>query len=106
TDRGQVGEDGGKARLELGIEDDGAAVRVVEEVAQLVLDVAEVDVDRHGPELERTEHRLHPWRAVVRVDRDVVARMRTELGEAVRDLVRSGLELREAQVLVADDERG
>ena len=48
-------------------------VGVVEQVAQLVLDVAVVDVDRDGPELEGGEHRLEVLGAVGQVDADVVA---------------------------------
>ena len=48
-------------------------VGVVEEVAQLLLDVAEVDVHHARPDLVDGEHRLDPLDAVRREDADVLA---------------------------------
>ena len=64
---------GPDAGRELAVVDDGLEVGVVEEVAQLVLDVAEVHVHRDGPDLVGGEHRLDPLDAVRAVDADVVA---------------------------------
>ena len=60
-------------RPELGLEDQGDEIGVVEEIAQLLDDVAIVHVDRHGAGLEAAEHRLDPLRPVERVDADVLA---------------------------------
>ena len=74
-------------RRELAVEHDRLGVGVVEEVAQLVLDVAVVHVDRHRAELERGEHALEVLDAVVEVERDVVAGADAEPGEVVREPV-------------------
>ena len=60
-------------RGELLVVDDGLEVGVVEEVAQLLLDVAEVHVHRHGPDLVGRQRGLDPLDAVGAVDADVVA---------------------------------
>ena len=67
TDRAQL-------RRELLVKHDRAGVAVGEQVPQLVLDVAVVDVDRDRAQLERGQHRLEVLDRVVEVDRDVVAR--------------------------------
>ena len=63
---GQRRADRGELRRELAVEHDRAHVGVVEQVAQLVLDVAVVDVDRHRAELERGEHALRGTRSSCR----------------------------------------
>ena len=68
-------------------------VGVVEQVAQLGLDVPVVDVDRDRPQLVRGEDRLDELEAVERVDADVVARPDAVAGEVVREPVRALLEL-------------
>ena len=51
----------------------GDQVRVVVEMAQLTLDIPEVDVDRDGADLERREHALDVLRAVEQLQADVLA---------------------------------
>ena len=63
----------GDERPVLPLVDERDDVGVVEEVAQLLLDVAEVDVHRRRADLVDREHRLDPLDAVRRVDADVVA---------------------------------
>ena len=68
-----VVDDRGHTGRELALEHDRPEVGVVEEVAQLALDVPVVDVHRHGPDLVEGGHGLDPLHAVVGVDADVVA---------------------------------
>ena len=92
-------------RAELGFEDERDEIGVVEQVAQLLDDVAVVDVDRHGARLEATEHRLDPLGAVERVDADVLAGQHADVAEVVRDAVRPLVELAVGEAAVAGDER-
>ena len=78
---------------ELGFEDQRDEVGVVEEVAQLLDDVAVVHVDRHRARLVAAEHRLDPLGAVERVDADVLARLDADVEQVVRDPVRALVEL-------------
>ena len=57
-----------------GVDDDHLGVGVVEQVRQFRLGVPVVDVDRHGPGLERGERRLEVLGAVVEVVRDLGVR--------------------------------
>jgi hypothetical protein len=61
--------------------DERPALGVVEQVDQLVLDVAVVDVERRHPGPEGAEHRLQVLVAVVEVDAEVVL-ARLVAGEA------------------------
>ena len=70
---GQLGQQFGDPGAELGLVDQGHQVGVGEQVAELVLHVAVVDVDPHRPELEHGPGRLHPLHAVERVDAHMVA---------------------------------
>ena len=90
---GQARQHRRDVRPELGLEDERDEVGVVEQVAQLVDDVAVVDVDRHGARLEAAEHRLDPLGAVERVDADVLARLDAHVAEVVREAVRALVEL-------------
>ena len=92
-------------RTELGFEDQRDEVGVVEEVAQLLDDVAVVDVDRHRARLEAAEHRLDPLGAVERVDADVLAGQHADVAEVVRDPVRALVELAIREAPVAGDDR-
>nr|WP_268794528.1 hypothetical protein [Pseudonocardia thermophila] len=78
---------------------------VVERVAQLRLPVAVVDVDRHGAEVERGQHRLEVLRAVVQAHRDDVARPDPAAGERAGDPGRALVQLRVGQLHVADRHR-
>ena len=68
-------------------------IGVGQQVAQLVLDVAVVDVDPDGPQLEDGPGGLDPLDRVVGVDPDVVARADALGGEVVGQLVGPGLHL-------------
>ena len=98
--------DGFEPISELGVVHDDDAVGVLDEIGQLIFDVAEVDVDRHGAQLEGGQHGLDPGHAVVRVDADVVTGADAEGGEPMRDLVCPALELGIGEVVVSDDECG
>ena len=92
-------------RAELGLEDQRDEIGVVEEVPELLDDVAVVHVDRDRPGLEATEHRLDPLGAVERVDADVLAGQHADVAEVVRDPVRALVELAVGEAAVAGDER-
>ena len=68
-------------------------VRVGQEVVQLVLDVAVVDVDPHRPQLEHGPQGLDPFDAVVRVNADVIAGPDALCGQVVGQLVGPRLHL-------------
>ena len=68
-------------------------VRVVEQVVQLAFDVAVVDVDGHGADLEDRQQRHDVLDAVLRVDPDVLAGLHPAAREVVRQPVGVGLEL-------------
>ncbi len=59
-------------RRERRMDHHGARLRVGQQVQQLLGHVAVVDVERGDAGLERTEHRLEVFVAVVEVDRQVV----------------------------------
>ena len=101
---GQIRGDGGELGRELGVEDDGARVGVVEEVPQLLLDVAVVDVDRHRAELERGEHAFEVLDAVVEVQGDVVTGADAAVLQHVREPVGPGVRGRERQAPFTADE--
>src|SRR5690606_32912107 len=98
--------DGGQPRGVLLVEDAGDQIGVADQVGQLGFDVAVVDVDRDGTDLDAAEHGGHPRLGVDRVDADVVAGPDTpglqEVAEAVGPLV----ELGEGQPRVTADEGG
>jgi hypothetical protein len=75
--------------------DHGHEVGVPDEVAELVLDVAVVDVDPHRPDLEDGPQGLDPLDAVQRIDADVVAGLhaglRQVVGEPVGPLLHLGV---------------
>src|SRR5262249_51499971 len=79
---------------ELALVDQSDEVRVAEQVAQLVLYVAVVDVDPDRADLEDRPERLDPLDRVVGVDADVLARPHALRQEEVRELVRAGVHLR------------
>ncbi len=68
----QLGEHLGERRRELRVHDDRRRPGVVEQVAQLLGDVAVVDVERGDAGLQAAEHRLEVLVAVVQVDGEVV----------------------------------
>ena len=92
----------GDARRELRTVDRGE-IGVVEQVRQLVLDVAVVDVDRHGPQLPCCPLGLDPLRGVVGVDADLVAGADPPIGQCMGQAVGAGVELGEGALLRAAD---
>ncbi len=86
--------------------DRGHDVGVVEEVDELVGDVAIVHVDGDGPQLVGREHRLDVLNAVVRVDRDVIALADTVRGEVVGQPIGPRVQLRERDRAITTDQRG
>ena len=96
--------DGEELRRELPMEHDGTHVGVVEEIAQLVFDVAVVHVDRDGAQLERRDHDFEVLVGVVEVTGDVIARADSLRGERVGQPGRSDVGFREGQVAIRADE--
>ena len=103
---GEVSEYGLQAIAELRLHDHADTVGVVVQVAQLVVHVAVVDVDRHCADLEAGEERLDPFGAVHRVDRDVITRPDTDRRKVIGESVRSLVELGVGPALIAGDQRG
>ena len=97
-------DDGGDARGELAVEDEGFEVGVVAEVAELFLDVAEVDVDGGGGELEGGEGALEVLVAVVEVEADAVAGADALLLEVVGELGGARVEVAEGEAAVGVDD--
>ena len=93
-----------EARRELTVVHDGLEVGVVEEVAQLVVDVAEVHVHRDGPHLVGGQRRLDPLDAVGAVDAQVVAGADALGEQVVGEAVGPFLELPVGAALGPDDE--
>ncbi len=80
-------------------------VGVVEEVAQLLLDVAEVHVHDAGAHLVDAEHRLDPLDAVGAEDAHVVARLHARGLERVGEAGRALVELAERHLAALVDDR-
>ncbi len=80
---------------ELTLVDQRHQVGVGEQVPELVVDVAVVDVDPHRPQLEHGPRRLHPLHAVEGVDAHVVAGTYSVgcqvVGQAVGPLLHLGI---------------
>ena len=72
VEKRQLGADPRERRREARVVHDRARARVAEEVDQLFVDVAVVDVERRGPRLVGPEHPFEVLDAVVEVERDVV----------------------------------
>ena len=70
----------------------GHHIGVVEEIEQLIIDVAVVDVDRDGANFEAGPHGLDKFVAVVEVEPDLIARADSVCEEMVGDLVGTRLE--------------
>ena len=85
--------------------DEGDQVGVVEQVGQLVFDVAEVDVDRHTAHFERRHHGDQPLDGVLGVDADVVAGADALGEQVIGHFVGLGVELGEGQRGVAAHHR-
>jgi len=76
---------------------DGDQVGIVVQVPELRFDVAEVDVDRNGANLERREHALDVFGAVEQLEADVVAGADAEVGQRIGQPVGALVELTEQQ---------
>src|SRR5207302_1799805 len=83
----------GDERPVLALVDARDDVGVLEQVAQLLFDVAEVDVHRDGADLVDREQRLDPLDAVGGEDADVIAGLHAETGESVGQPVGPFVEL-------------
>ncbi len=79
-------------------------VGVVEQVLQLALDVAEVDVDQDGARLDDAEHRDDDLDAVAAVQADLVVLLDALVDEVVGEAVGLLLQLGIGQLFVAADE--
>ncbi len=84
---------GGHERGETPIDHHRHDIGAGEQVAELVGDIAVVDVDPHRPQLEDGPERLDPFDPVVGVDADVVAGTDPDGGEVMGELVRPLLHL-------------
>ncbi len=79
-------------------------VGVLEQIPQLALDVAEVDVDEDGAGLDDAEHRDDDFDAVAAVQPDLVVLLDALVDEVVGEAVRLLLQLGVGELLVAADE--
>ena len=104
AEQGQLGQQRGDERRELTLVDERLQVGVGQQVAQLVLDVAVVDVDPDGPQLEDGPGGLDPLDRVVGVDPDVVPRPDPLGGQVVGQLVGPRLHLGVGAPLAVGDE--
>ena len=84
-------------RPELGLVHERDEIGVVEEVAELLGDVAVVDVDRDRAGLVAAEHRFDPFGAVDGVDADVLTGFDADVDEVV---ARTGSPARRARANV------
>ncbi len=79
-------------------------VRVLEQVLQLALDVAEVDVDQDRARLDDAEHRDHDLDAVAAVQPDLVVLLDALVDEVVGQAIGLLLQLGVGELFVATDE--
>ena len=79
-------------------------VGVLEQVLQLALDVAEVDVDQDGAGLDDAEHRDHDLDAVAAVQPDLVVLLHTLVEQIVGQAVGLLLQLGIGQLFVTADQ--
>ena len=86
AEAGQLGGDCADARREFSVMDQAYEVCVVKEVAQLLLDVAVVDINRHRPRLERSEGAFQILSAVVEIESNVVALPHAVCGQPMSEL--------------------
>jgi hypothetical protein len=105
TEPRELGLDLADQGQERTLDDDRLDVGVLEDVAQLVSDVAIVDVDRDEPGLERAEEGLDPLGTVPAVDRHLRTGFETQTEHVVGDAVRALVELRERPARRARHER-
>ena len=101
---GQVGQERRHQGRELALVDERLEVGVGQEIPQLVFDVAVVDVDPHGPQLEDGPGRLDPLDAVVGVDADMVPGSDALGGQMVGQPIGPGLHLGVGAALPVGDQ--
>ena len=89
--RAQGGQHLGERRCEDGVHDHGPCAGVLEQVAQLLGDVAVVHVERCATRLPRAQHRLEVLGTVVQVERHVVLTRRPGVVDGTA-LAQSGVE--------------
>ena len=82
----------------------GHHVGVLEQVLQLALDIAEVDVDQNGARLDDAEHRDNDLDAVAAVEPDLVVLLDALVDEVVGELVGLLLQLAVGQLVVTADQ--
>ncbi len=83
------------------VEDDGDGVGVLPQVAQLVVAIAIVRVDRDQPDLDRGEGGLQVLGRVVEIEGDLVLLHRAEVEQELRDAVGPTVELAPGDVALA-----
>ena len=79
-------------------------VGVLEQILQLALDVAEVDVDEDGACLDDAEHRDDDFDAVAAVQPDLVVLLDAPVDEVVGEAIRLFLQLGIGELLIVADE--
>ena len=79
-------------------------VGVLEQILQLALDVAEVDVDQDGAGLDDAEHRDDDFDAVAAVQPDLVVLLDALVDEVVGEAIGLLLQLGVGELLVAADQ--
>ena len=90
-------------RARVGVVEQGDEIGVVTQVAQLVGDVAVVDVDRDDPRLVARDHHLEVRDGVAEIEADVVAHSDARRSQRVRQTGRALVELGVGAALVAAD---
>ncbi|SCE58840.1 hypothetical protein GA0115253_1078914 [Streptomyces sp. Termitarium-T10T-6] len=80
--------------VELAVEDQRSQVRVSVEVDQLLFDITVVDIHRHDPRLEGSQHRLEVFHPVVEMQPQVLARPDPRVEQVVGDAVGGGVQFR------------
>ena len=101
---GVVGQHVGDAVGVLALVHQRDHVGVVEQVPQLALDVAEVDVHQDGARLHDAEHRDDDLDAVAAVQADLVVLLHALVDEVVREAVGLLLQLGVGELFVAADQ--
>ena len=92
-------------RRELALGENRDEIGVLAEIAELVFDVAVVDVDGNGAQLECGDHCFHELGAVEQVNSDVRARTHPARPKHARQTIGSLVELPKAQSARPRDER-
>jgi hypothetical protein len=86
--------------------DEGDEIGVVEEIAQFIFDIAEVDVDGRRAQLERGERGLDVFVAVVEVEADVIAGLHATCLQVMREPRRPLVDIGKREAPIAVDDGG